>query len=750
MSGFDEGNVMYSGGGGKSGLSKADEAKDGNTKELFKSFIKEWKNQENIFIYKEQLRQHYNLGWNYIEINIDHLVDFNQELGDRLVSSPNELILLFEDSVKDIIKEMNFNKESVEEDIQILFKNSANPEPIRNLKSGLISKLVKIQGIVISASRTQPKPSTMSIRCKNCEHQQTISVRPGIVSSVLPQQCEKGTNSAHKQCPNNPYVVLSDRSTFVNQQILKLQESPETIPTGEMPRHILLSLDRHLADKVTPGTRIKVLGVLGIFEGQGRRKEINGAGGTIRTNYLRVLGITSDNAGRDSMHFTPSEEQSFRNFSRHPNLRQVIANSIAPFIYGHEDIKRSISCQLFGGSAKCLPDKMRLRGDINILLLGDPGTAKSQLLKFVEKVAPISVYTSGKGSSAAGLTASVIREPSTGEYYLEGGAMVVADGGVVCIDEFDKMDLDDRVAIHEAMEQQTISIAKAGITTILNSRTSVLAAANPVYGRYNDMADDNIDFQSTILSRFDLIFIVKDPKNEKRDQIISKHVIGIHDRGHSSNSYLNNANGNNAGYSITNTVVDDSHISDNDVSVEYLKKYIAYCRSRISPRLSEEAAITLKNHYVSVRAKSKEQEETYGSNKEKKKKKNSIPITVRQLEAIIRISESLAKMSLSPVATIEHAKEAIRLFDISTFDAITTNNTVNETITPERLEMIQNVEKFLKNRIPIGMTARIKVLRAELARFEMDHFAIFKAIDILVARDEFEYRNQKRLLYRKI
>ena len=216
-----------------------------------------------------------------------------------------------------------------------------------------------------------------------------------------------------------------------------------------------------------------------------------------------------------------------------PNLYETFVNSIAPSIYGNEDIKKAITCLLMGGSKKILPDGMRLRGDINVLLLGDPGTAKSQLLKFVEKIAPISVYTSGKGSSAAGLTASVQRDPQTRDFYLEGGAMVLADGGVVCIDEFDKMRDEDRVAIHEAMEQQTISIAKAGITTVLNSRTSVLAAANPVFGKYDEFKSpgENIDFQSTILSRFDMIFIVKDEHNEGRDISIAQHVMNVHTGG---------------------------------------------------------------------------------------------------------------------------------------------------------------------------------------------------------------------------
>ena len=190
---------------------------------------------------------------------------------------------------------------------------------------------------------------------------------------------------------------------------------------------------------------------------------------------------------------------------------------------------------LMGGTRKRLPDGLRLRGDINVLLLGDPSTAKSQFLKFVSKTAPVGIYTSGKGSSAAGLTASVVKD-SKGEFYLEGGAMVLADGGIVCIDEFDKMRPADRVAIHEAMEQQTISIAKAGITTVLNSRSAVLAAANPVFGRYDDFksASENIDLMTTILSRFDMIFLVRDVREEERDRMICRHVMGVH---------INNSNG---------------------------------------------------------------------------------------------------------------------------------------------------------------------------------------------------------------
>ena len=238
-----------------------------------------------------------------------------------------------------------------------------------------------------------------------------------------------------------------------------------------------------------------------------------------------------------------------------------------------------------------------------MLLLGDPGTAKSQLLKFVERVSPVAVYTSGKGSSAAGLTASVMRDPSSRNFVVEGGAMVLADGGVVCIDEFDKMREDDRVAIHEAMEQQTISIAKAGITTTLNSRCSVLAAANSVFGRWDDSREDqNIDFMPTILSRFDTIFIVKDVHDEERDMTLAKHVMGVH----------------------MNAAADTA--AEGELSLADMKKYIAYCRSRCGPRLDEEGAEKLKDKYVLMRNETREAEEEMGS------KRLAIPITVRQVK----------------------------------------------------------------------------------------------------------------------
>eukprot|EP01113_Clastostelium_recurvatum_P038207 TRINITY_DN5686_c0_g2_i1.p1 TRINITY_DN5686_c0_g2~~TRINITY_DN5686_c0_g2_i1.p1 ORF type:complete len:632 (-),score=77.06 TRINITY_DN5686_c0_g2_i1:360-2255(-) len=624
MSGFDEGNVFVHDGdhSGRLGQDNS-EARHSDVHDRFTRFIKGFKSSTSAYIYNDQLRQRYQLKEYFLSVSLEDLGLFDADLKEALYSSPTEVIPLLEEAARNIVRDSRIELEGDVHDIQVLFTSNADTVPIRTLKSINISKLVKIPGIVVSASRIQAKATSVTAMCKNCHATKVLPIRPGFAGIQLPKICESGGSTSagadgdgatrsvgQGKCPPDPFVVLPDQSSFVDQQTLKLQEAPETIPTGEMPRHILLTVDRSLVCKAVPGTRVTAIGVYTIFQssnaataagGKKNRETKGGASQSIRHPYMRVIGLEADGSagGRASMHFSRREEEEFTHLARKPNLYDYIARNIAPAIFGHEDIKKAIACQLFGGSAKMLPDRMKLRGDINLLLLGDPGTAKSQLLKFVEKAAPIAVYTSGKGSSAAGLTASVVRDPSSREYYLEGGSMVLADGGVVCIDEFDKMNVNDRVAIHEAMEQQTISIAKAGITTILNSRTSVLAAANPVFGRYDDMrsAGDNIDFQATILSRFDLIFIVKDHRNEARDRTIAEHVMGIHMMGNSVRE------GDTSSSSARGAGVDPS-----DLNLQQIKRFVAFCRARCAPRLSEKGARLLQNHYVSVRKTVREKE----------------------------------------------------------------------------------------------------------------------------------------------
>lgn len=566
------------------------------------------------------------------------------------------------------------------------------------------------------------KATTVHIRCKSCDHADNIRVDGGFSGLTLPRRCgrkrDPGDHEPGDQCPLDPYVVAHEKSQFVDQQVLKLQEAPDQVPVGELPRHVSISADRYLANRVVPGSRCTVMGIFSIYQKGGKK---DGGAVAIRTPYLRAVGISTDldHTAKGSYLFTEEEEQEFLQLSRRPDLYDALARSIAPSIYGNLDIKKSIVCLLMGGSKKILPDGMKLRGDINVLLLGDPGTAKSQLLKFTEKVSPIAIYTSGKGSSAAGLTASVQRDPATREFYLEGGAMVLADGGVVCIDEFDKMRDEDRVAIHEAMEQQTISIAKAGITTILNSRTSVLAAANPIFGRYDDLKTpgENIDFQTTILSRFDMIFVVRDDHDRNRDENIARHVMGVHMGGRGVEEQV-----------------------EAEIPLEKMKRYINYCRSRCAPRLSPEAAEKLSSHFVSIRKQVHRAELDANA-------RSSIPITVRQLEAIVRITESLAKLALQPIATEAHVDEAIRIFLASTMDAITQGEGQGS---KEMMEEVSKIEDELKRRLPIGWSTSLATLRREFVDGRgYTEQALNRAIIVLQRRGTLQVRSGGSQVYRQ-
>ncbi|KAH0171316.1 MCM-domain-containing protein, partial [Aureobasidium melanogenum] len=686
-----------------------------------------------IFPYRDQIHQNYLAKQYYCDVDIAHVATFNEHLAHRLNNEPADMIPLFEAAIKHCAQRIiypsqrNVNLPSA----QLLLNSSVTQTLIRGLTATHVSHLVRIPGIVIGASTLSSKATVLHIQCRNCQHSQNISVLSGFSGLSLPRTCARSTQPGEEspKCPLDPYFVVHEKCQFIDQQVIKLQEAPDDVPVGELPRHIHISADRYLTNRVVPGSRCTVMGVFSTYQSKSKG---SGAAVAIRTPYLRAVGIQTDvdHTAKGGAHFTEEEEQEFLEMSRRPDLYERFAECIAPSIYGNVDIKKAITCLLMGGSKKILPDGMKLRGDINVLLLGDPGTAKSQLLKFVEKAAPIAIYTSGKGSSAAGLTASVQRDQNSREFYLEGGAMVLADGGVVCIDEFDKMRDEDRVAIHEAMEQQTISIAKAGITTILNARTSVLAAANPIFGRYDDLKSpgENIDFQTTILSRFDLIFIVKDEHDRGRDERIAKHVMGIH-MGGSGNQ--------------------DQQQAAPTIPVEKMKRYISYCKTRCAPRLSPEAAEKLSSHFVSIRRQVAQAEASANQ-------RSSIPITVRQLESLIRITEALAKISLSPIATEHHVDEAIRLFLGSTMEAVLSQNGESNAANAagisgnrELVDEISKVEDELRRRLPIGYTASLATLRREFVdRKNFSEQALNRAIWALQKRDSIQLRKGGGQVYR--
>ncbi|XP_033627243.1 DNA replication licensing factor mcm5-like [Asterias rubens] len=731
MSGFDSQGIFFSDNFGSEDP-QGDGVNRAAVQRRFKDFLRKYHDANFTYKYRDELKRHYNLGQYWLDVCLDDLASFDEDLADKLKKQPAEFLPFFEDAAKEMADEVTRPRPEGEEDledIQIMLNSEANPISIRHLKSDQVSKLIKIPGIVIAASAIRAKATKITIQCRGCRNYvPNLSVKPGLEGYTMPRKCNTD-QAGRPSCPLDPYFIVPDKCRCVDYQTLKLQECPEDVPNGELPRHMQIYCDRYLCERVVPGNRVTIIGVYAIkkMAPLGKRSRSDKVAVGIRNPYIRVVGfeIDTEGPGRSSgVPITQSEEEELRRLAANPNVYEMLAKSIAPSIYGSIDIKKAIACLLIGGSRKRLPDGLTRRGDINLLLLGDPGTAKSQLLKFVEKVSPIGVYTSGKGSSAAGLTASVIKDPATRSFVMEGGAMVLADGGVVCIDEFDKMREDDRVAIHEAMEQQTISIAKAGITTTLNSRTSVLAAANSVFGRWDDTkGDDNIDFMPTILSRFDMIFIVKDEHDEAKDMRLAKHVMNVHMMAQGMNQ--------------------QGPSQEGELSLNFIKKFISYARSKCGPRISEASAEKLKNRYVLMRSGAREHERETD-------RKTSIPITVRQLEAIIRITESLAKMQLKPFATEGHVDEALRLFQVSTLDAAKTGGLsgVEGFATQEDQEELNRIDKQMKRRFAIGSQVSEHCIIQDFLRQKYPERAIHKVLNMMMRRGEIQYRMQRKMLYR--
>lgn len=602
--------------------------------------------------------------------------------------------------------------------IQICLLGDAPPTIIRGLLASQQEKFLIVPGIVVQASKPQHKMRKMCIQCRFCDHKYTVDVpvwkdKPFIPRFCLYAQSQRGAGGLQIEgdlgClkAKDPYVVLPNECKYIDTQSLKIQELPEDVPTGDMPRHIHVNVSRYLCEKLIPGDRVYLHGVLTSYSVNSTTENQNKD--STHVSYIHVLGFQKyDEAAGEETTFSIEETNQFNKFANAPNVHEKIFSSIAPSIFGMENVKRAAACLLFGGTRKVVGDKSKLRGDINVLLLGDPSVAKSQILKFVDRVAPISVYTSGKGSSAAGLTAAVVRDRH-GVFALEGGAMVLADGGVVCIDEFDKMRSDDVVAIHEAMEQQTISISKAGITTMLNSRCAVMAAANPTFGSYDDTIDttEQHDFKATILSRFDLIFLLKDKDNMEKDTLLVKHILALH--------------------------ANQQEEQRGDMPIHFLKRYIQFAKQQPSPMLSPGAADLLRTFYVKTR------EEARSDNRSVTRK---IPITVRQLESLIRVSESFAKMELAKTAEEKHVMMSIELFNVSTVETAK-HALIFETMTPSEQRAVQQAEEAILGRIQKGQRSTRQNLMRDLQMKGFDRCALAKALAILIKRGDLQERGDR-------
>lgn len=589
--------------------------------EAFKKFLETYRSKEGLRKYMERIGQMIVTGQKSLIVDFMDLIEYDRALASMVLDNPGEAIERFSEAVKLVVERENPEYARKIVKFYPRFRNPPETHRIRDISSDYIGKLIAIEGIVTRVTKIDAKIVKATYRHRDPE--------TGIHEFIYPDEGEIGERFEKPvYCPvcGKPgrFELLPEKSTFIDWQKIVVQEKPEEVPGGQIPRSIEIILTGDIVDVARPGDRVIVIGTLRVAPISSLDRHSPRA---LFSFYIDANNIEVQEKVLEEIEITDEDEKRIRELAKDPWIREKIIASIAPGIYGYWDIKEAIALLLLGGVQKILQDGTRIRGDIHVLLVGDPGTAKSQLLQFTSRLAPRGLYTSGKGSTAAGLTATVIRDKMTGEYYLEAGALVIADGGVACIDEIDKMREEDRSAIHEALEQQTVSIAKAGIVARLNAKSSVLAAGNPKDGRYDPTkpVSKNIDLPPTILSRFDLIFTIRDVPNTGQDRRLARHILGVHSEADK-----------------TRPLID----------LTLLKKYISYARRYVRPQLTPEAARLIEEFYVSMRQSSISSDPSQPT---------AIAITPRQLEAIIRLTEAHARLSLKNRATVEDAEEAIRL-----------------------------------------------------------------------------------------
>lgn len=510
-------------------------------------------------------------------------------------------------------------------ELRIVPPTTTKAEALREVRASSVGQLVRIRAMVTRVSDVQPLVSVVTYTCDACGFEVYHEVFSRQFTPI--DRCPSTVCQTNK---NNGKLSMQTRgSRFMRYQEVRIQELPDQVPIGHIPRAMTVQCRGGLTRVCSPGDIVSIAGVFLPVRYSGFRAM---KAGLIADTFLQAQHVFRHKKGYDEMEVSASMEAAVDEAAEDPEVFSKLARSIAPEIYGHEDIKKALLLQLVGGVTRKLPDGMRIRGDINICLMGDPGVAKSQLLKYIASVAPRGVYTTGKGSSGVGLTAAVSRDAVTGEMALEGGALVLADRGICAIDEFDKMDESDRTAIHEVMEQQTVSIAKAGITTTLNARAAVLAAANPLYGRYNKRRamSENINLPNSLLSRFDLLFLILDKADMENDIALARHVTFVH-------QFKKNP-----------------ELDFEPFDPKFLKLYISQARM-LEPHVPEELTSYIVEAYVALRAQS-------GLDAQNG---DQTIMTARQLLSILRLSQSLARIRFLEGVTSEEVDEAIRLTHMS-------------------------------------------------------------------------------------
>jgi len=579
-------------------------------RERFLDFLKSAQ-KDGKLLYRQAVREMLLADETSLTIDFGHLRSFDPELAKEVLANPKAAIDAACLAINDLLR---LEGEEELEEVHARFRGLPKLTQIRDIRARDIGTLLMVEGVATRVTDVKPELSEAIYKCERCGEMMGVLQSGDKIRT--PAICE------NRSCASRgPFTLVGEQSKFVDWQGMRVQEKPETLRGGRMPVYINTILRDDLVETIQPGNRITFTGILKATQPVQRGR----TSGTVLEKYIEVNHVETQERGIEEIEITREDLVEIEKLSKDPLICEKITRSIAPSIWGYDPIKEAIALQLFSGKYRLLPDGTWQRGNINILLVGDPGAGKSALLSYTKNLAPRAVYASGRSSSAAGLTAAVLRDEMSGGFVLEAGALILADGGIACLDEFEKMNEQDRAAIHEIMEQGTLSVAKAGIIATLNARTSVLAAANPKFGRFDPYRSlaDQIDLPPTILSRFDLVFPIRDVPKEDKDRMIARHILKFRSM--------------------------EQDAIKQEVDPELLRKYISYARNNIFPVITEEAARRMEDFYADMRRGGAEG--------------NPIPVTPRQLESIVRLSEARARMKLKNDVTSDDVDHAINLME---------------------------------------------------------------------------------------